>query len=181
MASIRVKEMIRNLFPSFYQYYRLFYNVFFLAFWGFISWWYVARHEYEYLFTPHFFIKSIGYLVVSAALTLIIFSLYSYGMSEFTGIDAFMKHAGKIQKPVVRLRTDGIHSIVRHPVYTGILIALVGLLLILPTKMTLYGIMLSLIYLEIGIWLEERKLLLEFGDQYARYKKQVKKIIPFIY
>jgi protein-S-isoprenylcysteine O-methyltransferase Ste14 len=47
--------------------------------------------------------------------------------------------------------------------------------------MTLITVLISLAYLEIGIYLEEQKLVEEFGNDYKIYRQKVKKIIPFIY
>ena len=35
------------------------------------------------------------------------------------------------------------------------------------------------LYVVIGKWLEERKLVLEFGEAYLRYQRQVPMLIPF--
>ena len=34
-------------------------------------------------------------------------------------------------------------------------------------------------YVLLGTWLEERKLVLEFGDAYLHYQKEVPMLIPF--
>jgi protein-S-isoprenylcysteine O-methyltransferase Ste14 len=36
------------------------------------------------------------------------------------------------------------------------------------------------IYVIIGTFLEERKLILEFGDTYLKYKQDVPMLIPFV-
>jgi protein-S-isoprenylcysteine O-methyltransferase Ste14 len=43
--------------------------------------------------------------------------------------------------------------------------------LVINTLLTLYVL--------IGTWLEERKLVLEFGEAYLRYQRQVPMLIPF--
>jgi protein-S-isoprenylcysteine O-methyltransferase Ste14 len=43
--------------------------------------------------------------------------------------------------------------------------------LVINTLLTLYVI--------IGTWLEERKLVLEFGEAYLQYQKEVPMLIPF--
>jgi len=74
------------------------------------------------------------------------------------------------------LVTRGLYRVVRHPLYTF------GLLLIwlTPTvsqnSLTVYiG---ATIYTLIGAYFEERKLLLDFGEAYANYKKSTPMLIP---
>lgn len=84
----------------------------------------------------------------------------------------------KIEKPV--LETTGIHSYVRHPLYLGTFIFLVGLFLKDPLISNLIAMVIIITYTIIGIRFEERKLLKEFGDQYMLYKKNVPMLIPFL-
>ena len=74
------------------------------------------------------------------------------------------------------LVTRGLYRVVRHPLYTF------GLLLIwlTPTvsqnSLTVYiG---ATIYTLIGAYFEERKLLRDFGQEYAAYKKKTPMLIP---
>ena len=75
-----------------------------------------------------------------------------------------------------RLVTVGLYRIVRHPLYTFSL-----LVLWLSPKVSLNSFILYLsltAYILIGISFEERKLLREFGDDYARYKTVTPMLIP---
>ena len=99
---------------------------------------------------------------------------------EFSGLNSFTKKQNS-KNPNPELNTGGMNAFVRHPIYSGILLALIGLLLCLPTQMTVAGILVSLLYLEIGIRLEEKKLEAEFEGSYNEYKKKVKKVIPWLY
>src|SRR5690606_35775874 len=108
-------------------------------------------------------------------------SVWRYGFAEFTGINSFLKTENTKLKESPALNTSGINAWVRHPIYTGIVFAMLGLLFLLPTIMTLSAIIITCIYLEIGIRLEERKLIEEFGVQYIEYRKKVKKVIPLVY
>ena len=75
-----------------------------------------------------------------------------------------------------QLVTRGLYRVVRHPLYTF------GLLFIWLTStgtqnsLTVYiG---ATLYTLIGAYFEERKLLREFGDAYAEYKKKTPMLIP---
>ena len=80
-----------------------------------------------------------------------------------------------------QLITHGIYRFTRHPVYLGVIIAIIGV----PVyTSSLYGLltMLALIPIILNrIRMEERLLTEEFGDAYRTYKETTSKLIPFIY
>ena len=74
------------------------------------------------------------------------------------------------------LDTSGVLSILRHPWY------LATLLLIWARPLDLSAILVNGIltgYLIAGIYLEEKKLEREFGEQYRAYQKRVARFIPY--
>lgn len=74
------------------------------------------------------------------------------------------------------LHTAGILRITRHPWYLGaILLLWMGDL----NVAALIGNIILTLYLIVGTVLEERKLVLEFGDDYRRYQTQVSMLFPF--
>ena len=80
-----------------------------------------------------------------------------------------------------QLITHGIYRFTRHPVYLGVIIAIIGV----PVyASSLYGLlaMSALIPILLNrIRIEERMLTDEFGDAYRTYKESTSKLIPFIY
>lgn len=72
----------------------------------------------------------------------------------------------------------GPYNLVRHPIYTGILTALLGTMLALGQLRHVTGWAI----VAVGLWLksrvEERWLLQEFGAAYADYRKQVPALVP---
>jgi protein-S-isoprenylcysteine O-methyltransferase Ste14 len=75
--------------------------------------------------------------------------------------------------------TGGLYHYVRHPLYTFSL-----LILWLSPTMTLNSFIVYLaltIYILIGIVFEERKLLREFGEEYANYRSITPMLIPGIF
>ncbi len=80
-----------------------------------------------------------------------------------------------------RLITHGIYRFTRNPIYLGGIMAVIGL----PVyAASLYGLFTSLVLIPIilnRIRLEERLLTDEFGDAFRAYKKNTRRLIPFIY
>lgn len=79
------------------------------------------------------------------------------------------------------LTCRGPYTIVRHPIYTGLLLALLGVALIVGEVRCLLGV--GILFL--SFWLksrtEERFMLEEFGAGYSQYQKHVKALIPHLF
>ena len=69
----------------------------------------------------------------------------------------------------------------RHPIYTGILLALLGTTLVASTIGSLLGFVFAIISLWQKACMEEQLLITEFGQQYANYQRDVRFLIPLIY
>lgn len=78
------------------------------------------------------------------------------------------------------LKTDGILLYIRHPIYAGTILVVTGFFLYIPNLPTLISCLCTFIYLPIGIYLEEKKLLARFGDRYSEYRKKVPALFPRI-
>lgn len=79
------------------------------------------------------------------------------------------------------LITSGPFKILRHPCYTGFMVALWGLGLTFLNWIFLIMVILFSLYMFISqIHIEEKELLKYFGNDYLEYKKRTKKLIPFI-
>ncbi len=76
------------------------------------------------------------------------------------------------------LSIEGILKHIRHPIYTGLILVTIGFFLFIPNLPSLVSCLSIFIYLPIGIYLEERKLILMFGEKYVLYKQNVPAIIP---
>ena len=86
----------------------------------------------------------------------------------------------KIFKNREKLVTDGIYRHIRHPQYTGILLATLSLIIyrFSPISALLWPI-LVIIYFRLARK-EEREIENEFGEKYLEYKRKVSMFIPFI-
>jgi len=79
-----------------------------------------------------------------------------------------------------QLVTDGIYSRIRHPLYLATILLLLGMAAVYPfTNVLVFA--LSLIgYVLVGAWLEERKLLLQYGQEYLEYRKKAGFMVPVL-
>jgi methanethiol S-methyltransferase len=108
--------------------------------------------------------------VVLVASTFLLSHFELFGLSQ-----VFARLLGK--KPAdAKFRTPLLYRHVRHPIYLGVLLAIwatpamsVGHLLF---AMMITG------YILIGIQLEERDLIRQFGDQYRRYRQRAAMLVP---
>ena len=80
-----------------------------------------------------------------------------------------------------QLITHGIYRYTRHPVYLGVIMAILGLPIFASS---LYGLLIMLVLIPIVLYrigMEERLLTEEFGDAYRDYQETTSKLVPFIY
>ena len=75
----------------------------------------------------------------------------------------------------------GPYTVVRHPIYSGLLLALLGTALIVREMRGLLGVGVLFLSLWVKSGVEERFMLEEFGAEYRRYQQQVKALIPYIF
>lgn len=92
-----------------------------------------------------------------------------YSIKEFVGLG---------EEKEVGLNTEGILSSIRHPIYAGTVLIVLGFFFFLPNLPTLISCACIFIYLPIGIYLEEKKLIATYGEAYLEYKKRVPSLIP---
>jgi protein-S-isoprenylcysteine O-methyltransferase Ste14 len=77
------------------------------------------------------------------------------------------------------LVTAGPYRFVRHPIYTGILLGLVGTALALNLSFFL-GVVVLGAYFAYSARIEERNLAETFGPEYGTYRARTKMIVPFL-
>jgi protein-S-isoprenylcysteine O-methyltransferase Ste14 len=75
----------------------------------------------------------------------------------------------------------GPYRFVRHPIYTGLLIALLGSALQHSLLRSFLGVIICTVALWLKIAVEEQFMVHLFGDQYLRYRKNVSALIPFFF
>lgn len=95
-------------------------------------------------------------------------------------------HLGRLWSSTVTRKADhhvvntGPYAIVRHPIYTGILIAMLATALLRGTAAALVGVALLILGFYLKARLEESFLRGELGeDAYGAYARRVPMLIPF--
>lgn len=83
------------------------------------------------------------------------------------------------QKDEPELVTSGPYRLVRHPIYSGILVAGLGTAIAM-SWVWLIAVGLAGIYFLYSATVEERYLTEQFPDSYPAYKRCTKRLLPFI-
>lgn len=78
-----------------------------------------------------------------------------------------------------RIVDSGPYGIVRHPIYTGLILALMATVLAFPGPLNIAGVAILIVAFVIKARLEERFLSQELGaEAYAAYSKRVPMLVP---
>ncbi|HVY69240.1 MAG TPA: isoprenylcysteine carboxylmethyltransferase family protein [Verrucomicrobiae bacterium] len=79
-----------------------------------------------------------------------------------------------------RLIRTGPYALARHPIYTGFVTGIAGTAVALGEWRGLLGAAFVITAYLRKIRIEERWLTTEFGEEYARYQREVKALVPFL-
>ena len=168
MASRGFKRYLRVSIPLFYPYYRLVYSTFAGINLVLLIWLHLIIPSSTFIYMPY--LSFIGYGLCLFSAIVLVAALRSYGA------DFLVREINN--KSLVR---TGLNAYVRHPLYSGILLFCLGLVMVSPTWKNLTFAAVTAIYLFVGTKLEEQKLLKDFGDEYLEYQNEVKMLIPWIF
>jgi protein-S-isoprenylcysteine O-methyltransferase Ste14 len=159
-----------------FQFYRLLYNAVSL-----VSLIPLVSFSMSIRQTPFFrwegYLVIVKYLLVVTSLSLFVAGARHYSMSQLFGIRQIK--TGRASRAVPgydTFDTSGILGMIRHPWYIA------GILLVWAGDISLSTLLINIVimaYFVIGTFLEERKLLLEFGDRYREYQKNVSMFLPY--
>lgn len=85
------------------------------------------------------------------------------------------------QRDDPELVTSGPYRMVRHPIYSGILVAGVGTAVALLSWVWITAFVLTGIYFVHSATVEERYMNERFPESYQVYKRSTKMLVPFIF
>lgn len=94
---------------------------------------------------------------------------------------------GRNWSGIVTLKEDhelirsGPYALVRHPIYSGLLLALIGTAIVIGRWRALIALVLFLAGLLLKMRREERFMAEAFGEAYARYRSEVAALVPFLF
>ncbi|MBK7940165.1 MAG: isoprenylcysteine carboxylmethyltransferase family protein [Lewinellaceae bacterium] len=172
LAAESVKMLVQRHFAGLFSVYRLFYNIFALV----LFVWLLTRLPDT---TPANLIVSFpalqipGLLLLFAGVMVMTRTFRHYDMREFIGLGNRPSSG--------MLNTSGLNARVRHPLYSGTILAVAGLWCIFPSPDLTAVALAVFLYLPFGIYWEEKKLLRQFGDAYRDYQRRVKRLIPGVW
>lgn len=84
-------------------------------------------------------------------------------------------------KPEHKLIQSGPYALVRHPIYTGALVALVGTAVTIGTLQAFLSLPMFALALILKLSQEERLMAATFGAEHDAYRRRVKRLIPFVW
>jgi protein-S-isoprenylcysteine O-methyltransferase Ste14 len=171
MASLKFKEFLRRVLGNGgMKFYRLFYNIFSVLSIAPVFYLMIALPDRAFYQIPapwnYFFLAGSGLS------TLFLFvAVLQTDVLSFVGLRQLFE-----ETQPGKLVTKGFYRMVRHPLYTFGLLALW-----LSSSVTVNSFVVYLgltIYILVGIYFEERKLLREFGQAYVDYQSVTPMLIP---
>jgi len=173
LASLGFKSFLaKALGKSLMRGYRLFYNIFSAI--SFLPILYLVATLPDAPFysvpAPWSYLMLLGQ---GLGLVLLILGVLQTDTLSFVGLRQLFEQ----EKPSA-LVTRGLYRLVRHPLYTA------GLLILwLSPQATVNSFTMYLgatIYILVGAYFEERKLLREFGEAYVAYKSKTPMLLPWM-
>ena len=170
-ASLGFKELLRRTLGSgFIKFYRLLYNVFSVVSFAPILYLMAVLPTQSMYQVP-----SPWSILMLAGQGLSVILLFIAVMQTDTLSFVGLRQLYEEEKPG-KLVKSGFYRVMRHPLYTF------GLLFIwLSPNMSVNSFIVYVsmtVYILVGVYFEERKLLREFGQEYADYKSVTPMIIP---
>ncbi len=117
------------------------------------------------------FVGSIGLLIAFAGLILACWSRYLLGKNWSLSVQKKENH---------ELIKSGPYSILRHPIYTGILLIFIGNTIIVGDYRGIIAVVIVFFSFWFKLKKEEKWLIEIFGEKYHNYTKTTKAILPFL-
>jgi protein-S-isoprenylcysteine O-methyltransferase Ste14 len=104
------------------------------------------------------------------------------GMLALAGLVSLGRNLAAVPHPKddANLVEYGAYKIVRHPIYSGIILGAFGWALLMNSFLTLFLAAILFLFFDIKSRREEKWLAAKFKD-YPAYQQRVRKLVPFVY
>jgi protein-S-isoprenylcysteine O-methyltransferase Ste14 len=176
MIAPGVTGSLRHKLGDHFRFYRLFFNAFALATFLPLALYSLNLKEMPILVWDGA-LAVVQYVLLSLSVFLFLAGARHYNVSSFLGLAQIREgESNRALSTHTVFATSGILGVIRHPWYAG------GLLLIWARDLGLTALIINFVlslYLVIGAFLEERKLVKEFGDDYRHYQNRVSMLVPW--
>ncbi|MBK8555622.1 MAG: isoprenylcysteine carboxylmethyltransferase family protein [Lewinellaceae bacterium] len=173
LAATPLKTAVKAAAPAWFRYYRLGYNLLAIGLLAGLCW-QLVRNPGPAWMEAGIYSQIWGAALLFSGLIVTIRAFERYDTPAFLGIG----QATDAPEPLI---TDGLQGWVRHPLYSGTLLILLGVAFLWPWVNVLAAVLGLMAYLPFGIWWEEIKLKQLYGEAYRQYARQVKRLIPGIW
>ena len=176
MISVSVTEFFRKRLGSKFRFYRLFFNL--IAILTLIPVvLFASSIRTQTIFDWNGYMRIGQVLLIVIAILLIFLGGRHYDAGRLLGIKQIKRGIpSRAISDNGELETAGVLGITRHPWY----LAAILIIWARQLDLSMFGVNLILTsYLIIGSYLEEKKLIGEFGEKYLTYRKRVSMLIPY--
>ena len=175
LISTTLTNFVKQKTGNAYRFYRLFYNIFSIVTLVPVIL-YTLSIKQQPFFVWDGYLLPIKYILIATGIIFFILGGQRYSFSQFSGIRQIREGIDqKLINKTGKLSSSGILGAVRHPFYAGMF----PLIWARDLDITFFTVNIILsAYLIIGSVLEERKLVLEFGDTYREYQQKVSMLFP---
>lgn len=171
LATARAKQISQKLLGSRFRYFRFLYSLLALALLiGLMIW--QCQIPTLYLWSPTIYTRAGGLAILLAGLTGMGLCLKKY-FSSPTGIAGIF-----FEGDTPPLQKQGLHRMVRHPLYLSTFVLLTGGLIIFPFLSLALATAAIITYTLLAIPVEEKKLVALYGEEYVQYQRDVPSILP---
>ena len=178
LISLSVTNFLEHKTGEYFKFYRLFFNLISLV--TLIPVLLYSHHiKGQLIFTWEGYLIIIQFILFMIAFVLFLTGARKYDMMQFLGIRQI--RSGRSHAPLTesgKIDMTGVLGVTRHPWYVGSII----FIWVFNKNIYLSTLIINLVltvYLIVGTYLEESKLLTLCGERYKNYQKKVSMMIPF--
>lgn len=177
LISNRVTNLMALALKRYYAYYRIFYVAISIGLLiPLLN--FTVRSDSNVIITYGLTLNIVRYVLILGSAAMFLWAFFiDYDSLSFIGIRQILNSRKTVHtNPPKEIKKGGLLGIIRHPMYFALIIFLwcqtfKVMDIVVNTVLT--------VYVFIGTILEERKLVLEFGDTYIRYQQEVPMLLPF--